>query len=130
VAGAALSQDTRQKPRRPVGFNANLKCPATPVEGSRVRAGPFTGEIVRKYDVVNGRFRLHVGPYRDRATGLSQKIPWLLPKKYRAETVTVRGRRLAPRGGAFHDSLENVGFDQGKQVFPSSFSPPKAGWWC
>jgi hypothetical protein len=52
------------------------QCAATPVRGNVVKAGVFTGYIAPRYDVVGGRFRLHVGEYRDSAIGLSQKIPW------------------------------------------------------
>jgi hypothetical protein len=68
-------------------FLASAACLATPVHGNVVRAGPFVGYVVPLYDVVNGRFRLHVGEYRNPATGLSQKIPWFIPRRY-----PVRGR--------------------------------------
>jgi hypothetical protein len=115
---------------RVIVFKANLRCLAAPVDGNRVHAGPFTGLITPEYDVVGGRFRLHVGDYRDRATGLSQKIPWLLPEKYSVgASLAVVGRRLAPPRGTFTDSLQQVSSGSGSRVFPSSFSPPRAGCW-
>jgi hypothetical protein len=115
---------------RVVVFQANLHCLAAPVEGDRVHAGPFSGLIMPEYDVVDGRFRLHVGPYRDRAAGFSQKIPWSLPEKYSVgERLTVVGRRLAPPGGTFTDYLQEGGTDSVGRWYPSAFSPPKAGCW-
>jgi hypothetical protein len=111
---------------------ASAACLATPVHGNTVRAGPFVGYIVPQYDVVNGRFRLHVGEYRDRATGLSQKIPWFIPRRYpvRASVVVV-GRRLGSVRGRFRDVLHQAASptDSEMWVFPSSFSPPRAGCW-
>src|ERR1041385_1608853 len=83
---------------------ARAACPATPVHGSVVRAGAFTGYVTPAYDVVQGRFRLHVGEYRDRATGLSQKIPWFVPLRYRvSDWLVVRGRRLDAPARPFLD---------------------------
>jgi hypothetical protein len=111
---------------------ASAVCLATPVHADTVRAGSFVGYIVPQYDVVNGRLRLHVGKYRDRATGLSQKIPWFIPRRYpvRASVVVV-GRRLGRVGGRFKDVLHQAGSpgDSDRWVFPSSFSPPRAGCW-
>jgi hypothetical protein len=120
---------------RVIMFKANLRCLAAPVEESRVHAGPFTGLIIMpEYDVVDGRFRLHVGRYRDRARGLSQKMPWFLPRKYAAAAsgVSVRGVRLAPPGRRFSDSLAEAfgpGFPDDQHVYPSAFEPPTAGCW-
>lgn len=47
-------------------------CLATPVQGPNVKAPPFTGRVAPEYDVVDGRFALHVGPLRDPVTELSQ----------------------------------------------------------
>jgi hypothetical protein len=114
---------------RVIIFRANLRCLAAPVQDDRVHAGPFWGGIAPQYDIVDGRFRLHVGAYRDRATGLSQKIPWFLPEKYRVgASVLVRGRRLAPPGASFSETLQEAG-SSGDHVFPSSFAPPSAGCW-
>ena len=106
-------------------------CLATRVQGDAVHAGPFTGLIYPRYDVLNGRFRLHVGAFRDRATGLSQKIPWFLPAKYQVGPfLVIRGRRIAPAGGSFKVSLQEAGSsDPSQHVFPSALSPPKAGCW-
>jgi hypothetical protein len=69
-------------------------CLAAPVHGGVVRAGPFVGYITQDYDVINGRFRLHVGDYRNAATGLTQKIPWFISRRYGvAATALVVGQR-------------------------------------
>jgi hypothetical protein len=116
---------------RVVVFQANLRCLAASLDGNRVHAGPFTGFISPKYDVVEGRFRLHVGEYRDRTTGLSQKIPWFLPHAYRVGgSLIVRGTRLAPPGRTFSESLQEAGSpDPDQHVFPSAFAPPASGCW-
>jgi hypothetical protein len=111
---------------------ASAACLATPVHGGIVRAGPFFGEVTPQYDVVNGRFRLHVGPYRDRATGLSQKIPWFVSRRYLVRgSVVVRWRRLGSTRGGFKVVLQKAGTpsDLHRWVYPSSFSPPRAGCW-
>lgn len=115
---------------RVIVFRANLHCLAAPVDGERVQAGPFTGLIDGEYDIVGDRFRLHVGAYRDRSTGLSQKIPWFLPMRYRVgSSLTVRGTRLAPPGRTFTDSLQEASSGSDQHVFPSAFAPPTAGCW-
>lgn len=117
---------------RVVVFEAKLNCLATAVHGNEVHAGPLTGLVYPEYDIVEGRFRLHVGGYRDRATGLSQKIPWLLPRSYRVgSSLVVQGRRLAPPGRTFTQKLpEAVSSDSPDQhVFPSIIRPPSAGCW-
>lgn len=102
-------------------------CPATPIQGHTVRAGPFVGGIVPEYDVVDGRFRLHVGALRDKATGLSQKIPWFANR--RAEitgSLAVVGTRLnrqPPR------QFRQVFPSGGGRVFPSIIKPPLPGCW-
>ena len=123
LAGAASPASDR------VGAS-RFTCLATSVRGDVVRAGPFTGGIDPDYDVVNGRFRLHVGPWRDRSIGLTQKIPWFLPQRYRVgPSLTVRGTRLAPPGRTFTDSLQEASSDSPDHVFPSAFAPPTAGCW-
>ena len=88
---------------------ASATCLATPVHGDAVRAGPFTGYIVPQYDVVNGRFRLHVGAYRNRATGLSQKIPWFVPRSVPVKgSLVVVGRRLGSVKRTFKDVLQQT----------------------
>jgi hypothetical protein len=106
-------------------------CAATPVRGNVVKAGVFTGYIVPGYDVVGGRFRLHVGDYRNRATGLSQKIPWFAPVASGANgDLVVRWTRLAPLPARRFTVRAPTGgiFPQG-YVYPTSFSPPNAGCW-
>jgi hypothetical protein len=123
LAGAASSAPERTSA-------TSYACRATPVHGSYVHAGPFAGGIDPDYDIVNGGFRLHVGPWRDRLMGLSQKIPWFLPGKYRVGVfLVVRGTRLAPAGGSFTARLPEAGADPGQHVFPSTLSPPKPGCW-
>jgi hypothetical protein len=123
LAGAASSASDRRDA-------SSYTCRATPVHGVYVHAGPFAGAIYPKYDVVNGSFMLHVGPWRDRSIGLSQKIPWFLPGKYRVGVfLVVRGTRLAPAGGSFAVRLPEGGADPSQHVFPSNLSPPKLGCW-
>ena len=124
LAGAASSASDR-------GRASSFMCMATPVRGEYVHAGPFAGAIARYYDILNGRFRLHVGAWRDRSTGLTQKIPWFLPGKYRVGVhLIIRGTRLAPAGGSFATRLPEAGsLDPSQHVFPSILKPPKPGCW-
>jgi hypothetical protein len=95
-----------------------------------VRAGHFKGAITREYDVVNGRFRLRVGGYRNRATGLTQKILWAIASKYpvRGELV-VRGKRMHSKR-RFTQRLPMAGSDDPSQnYFPSIIAPPAQGCW-
>jgi hypothetical protein len=111
---------------------ASAACLATPVHGDAVRAGPFTGYVAPQYDVIRGRFRLHVGEYRDRARGLSQKIPWFISRRYRiGATARVVGRRLGLVPGRFTDVLHQASSlsNPRQWVFPSAFSPPSVGCW-
>ena len=111
---------------------ASVACLATPVHGDVVRAGPFTGYIVPQYDVVKGRFRLHVGAYRNPSTGLSQKIPWFVPLRYRVGgSLVITGRRLGTATRTFRQEFQRAGSSStpDKYVFPSSLSPPSAGCW-
>jgi hypothetical protein len=106
-------------------------CLATPVHGNVVKAGPFTGYLARQYDVVAGRFRLHVGPYRNKATGLSQKIPWYAKPESGVDSyLVVTGIRVRPQPARRFKQTSTTGglFPQG-YVFPTSFSPPSAGCW-
>jgi len=117
---------------RVIVFDANLRCLAARVDGDHVHAGPFTGFVSPPYDVVDGRFRLRVGAFRDRATGLSQKIPWFLARSYRVGSyLTIHGRRLAPPGGAFTQTFQEAGSSSNpdQHVFPSTLRPPRAGCW-
>src|SRR4051812_42048876 len=73
-------------------------CAATRVEGEYVHAGRFKGAITPPYDVLNGRFRLRVGEYRDLQTGLSQKIAWSVSRRaYVGTRLRIDGRRLPPQ---------------------------------
>jgi hypothetical protein len=113
-------------------------CQATPVEGGLeradgsiaphfVRAGPFRGYISPTYDIVEGRFRLHVGPYRDRATGLTQKILWLASRRTGAvRSLAIVGNRLAPRP---RRTFRQVFRSSGRTYFPTNISPPSPGCW-
>jgi hypothetical protein len=108
-----------------------MGCLATPVHGTAVRAGPFTGYLAPEYDVVHGRFRLHPGGYRDRATGLSQKIPWYAARTAKiAERLVVTGTRLAPAPARrFRQTFTYAGEYAQGHVFPSNLSPPAEGCW-
>jgi hypothetical protein len=108
-------------------------CPATRVEGDRVRAGRFVGAIAPEYDVVNGRFRLRVGAYRDRKTGLTQKIPWSISRRADVgRRLRIDARRLPPRSPRrFHQKLRRthaIG-DRERWFFPSIIEPPAEGCW-
>lgn len=110
---------------------AAATCLATPVHGERVHAGPFVGYLTPGYDVVGGRFRLHVGQYRIPGS-LSQKIPWFVPHRYRVgDTLVVTGRRLGPSPGAFMQTFRGALSlsTPVRHVFPSIIAPPSAGCW-
>jgi hypothetical protein len=130
-AGMACALAGAASPAPDRANGSRFTCMATPVRGLYVHARPFSGAISPDYDVVNGRFRLHVGPWRDRSIGLTQKIPWFLPAKYRVGVyLVIRGRRLAPAGGSFTLRLPEAGsLDPNEHVFPSNVSPPKPGCW-
>jgi heat shock protein HslJ len=104
---------------------------ATRVDGSKVRAGPFVGLIYPEYDVVNGRFRLHVGPHRDRTAGLSQKILWRVSRQADVgRRLRIRGRRLPPLSPrTFRQKLRRAGGDENQWNFPSIIRPPAEGCW-
>ena len=107
------------------------QCAAQPVRGNVVKAGVFTGYISQQYDVVGGRFRLHVGDYRNRATGLSQKIPWFAPTDSGVNgDLLVTWTRLDPLPSRRFTVRAPTGgiYPQG-YVYPTSFSPPSAGCW-
>jgi hypothetical protein len=106
-------------------------CVASPVDGSVVHAGVITGGIDPYTDVVDGRFRLRVGPWRDRATGLTQKILWWAPSSRRAGGVlVVRGRTILGRKKTFVQRLFEAGTeDQSRRYYPSIIKPPSAGCW-
>jgi heat shock protein HslJ len=104
---------------------------ATRVDGSEVRAGPFVGLIHPEYDVVNGRFRLHVGPYRDRTVGLSQKILWRVSRQADVgRRLRIHARRLSPLSHrTFRRKLRRAGGDEKQWNFPSIINPPAEGCW-
>jgi hypothetical protein len=109
-------------------------CFATPVRQERhvpaVRAGPFLGLIAPEYDVVDGRFSLHVGPERDPARGLSQKIPWFASTRSPVKpSVVVTGRRLDAAGAPWRQVLHQAWADERMWVYPSNLSPPSIGCW-
>ena len=106
-------------------------CLAAPVQAQTVRAGPFVGHIVPRYDVVGGRFRLHVGVYRDRASGLSQKIPWFVPVKSGVGSdLTISFKRLVPLPARRFTVRSQTGGDfPNGRVFPTAFVPPTPGCW-
>jgi len=107
-------------------------CAATPVEGGVVRAGPYIGLIDRATDVVDGRFALRVGAYRNPDMTLSQKILWKLPLRYRVGTVlAVTGRRITPSPATFRQRLPEAYSEQEPtfHIFPSIIRPTKAGCW-
>ena len=107
------------------------RCVSAPVTGEIVRADPFVGYVVPRYDVVGGRFRLHVGVYRDRASGLSQKIPWFVPVKSGVGSdLTISFKRLAPSPPASSRcALERAATSRtgGSSRRRSHLPPPDAG---
>jgi hypothetical protein len=109
---------------------ASRACSATRVQGSVVRAGPFIGRIAPAYDVLDGRFRLRVGEYRDRATGLSQKIPWFVQRGARVgRSLLIVGERVGPSPRTFRQRLRRTEDSAGQGVFPSIIAPPAEGCW-
>jgi META domain-containing protein len=108
-------------------------CPATRVDGAKVRAGPFVGLIAPEYDVLNGRFRLRVGAYRDRTTGLSQKILWRISRQADVGMhLRIDARRLPPLSPRrFHQELRRTAAvgDRKRWFFPSIIKPPAEGCW-
>lgn len=108
-------------------------CPATQVRGERVRAGPFVGLIDRRYDVFRNRFRLRVGKYRNRRTGLSQKIPWWISRQADVgRRLRIKARRLRLRSpGSFDQTLRRTSAvgDETRWFFPSIIKPAAKGCW-
>jgi hypothetical protein len=96
-----------------------------------VRAGPFLGLIAQDYDVVDGRFSLHVGPERDPTRGLSQKIPWFASTRSPVKpSVVVSGKRLDGPGVRWRQVLHQAwASDEAMWVYPSVLSPPSVGCW-
>jgi hypothetical protein len=105
-------------------------CSATRVQGSVVRAGPFVGQIAGDYDVLDGRFRLRVGKYRDADIGLTQKIPWFVQRGARVgRSLLIVGERLSPSPRTFRQRLRRTEDSAGQGVFPSIIAPPAEGCW-
>lgn len=109
---------------------AEDSCQATLVQGTEVKAGPFTGLIVPAYDVVRGRFSLRVGGMRTES--LSSKIPWFVPFRYKVgDSLVISGRRLSPSPRAFRqtEAIARAAGEQRGWVFPSNIDPPSVGCW-
>jgi hypothetical protein len=113
------------------GERVSPTCPASPVDGNYVHAGVIRGGIDTLTDVVNGRFQLRVGPYRDVTSGLTQKILWSVPAERRANgLLVVRGRTIYGRKRTFVQKFFQAGTeDQTRRYYPSIISPPSAGCW-
>ena len=119
--------------RRGSAETESARCVATRVDGLYVRAGRFTGAITPEYDVLNGRFRLRVGAYRDKTTGLTQKIPWSVSRRADVgKLLRIDARRLPPlTARTFHQKLRRTSAmgDQKQWFFPSIIRPPAEGCW-
>ncbi len=111
----------------------SARCPATRVDGQYVHAGRFTGVISPDYDVLNGRFRLRVGAYRDATTGLTQKILWSVSRQATVGTrLRIEARRLPPLSSrTFRVTLGRTSAigDRRRWFFPSVIKPPAEGCW-
>lgn len=127
AAIAVLADGSAERPPAPG------RCPATPVDGDYVRAGPFTGAITRPYDVLDGRFRLRVGGYRDRSTGLTQKIAWSVSRRADVGSrLLVVARRLPPLPARRFTTTLGRTYATGdarRWFFPSILEPPAEGCW-
>ena len=108
-------------------------CPATRVDGQHVRAARFTGAISPDYDVLNGRFRLRVGAYRDLNVGLTQKILWSASRQAKVGArLRIKGGRLPPLSSrTFRMTLGRTSAlgDRKQWFFPSIIKPPAEGCW-
>jgi hypothetical protein len=107
-------------------------CPASRVDGSLVHAGAIRGGIDAETDVLDGRFRLHVGEYRDLAAGIFQKILWWIPsdRKGIGGRLVVRGRTLYGPKRTFVQRFDRAYADDTTRAFyPSTIVPPSAGCW-
>src|SRR5204863_2623671 len=120
-------------PDRGSAAMASTACDATPVDGAYVRAGRFSGAITPEYDVLNGRFRLRVGGYRDKTTGLTQKIPWSVSRRADVgRSLRIDAKRLPPLAPrTFHQELRRTSGlgDRKRWFFPSIIRPPAEGCW-
>jgi hypothetical protein len=108
-------------------------CAATPVDGNFVHAGVIRGAIDPETDVVDGRFRLHVGEYRDLARGIFQKILWSVPADRRVGgRLVVRGRTVVGPKRTFVQRFNRayaVPDDATQAFYPSTIIPPSVGCW-
>jgi hypothetical protein len=109
-------------------------CPASRVDGEQVHAGVITGGIDPYTDVVDGRFRLHVGELRDVASQTYQKILWWAPADRRiGGQLVIRGRTLFGAKRKFEQRLNRAYSDDTtdttKAYYPSTIAPPSAGCW-
>jgi hypothetical protein len=100
-----------------------------PRDGSTiVRSGPITGYLVKQYDVVRGRFSLHVGGERVKG-GLSQKIPWWVREGSGAgPEIVLTGTRLSPLPAQTFRQVFRAAMSP-TDVYPSNIEPPSAGCW-
>jgi hypothetical protein len=104
-------------------------CRATPVRTiagvSLVRVGSLVGHLDGSFDIVEGRFALHVGRWRVPGK-LTQKIPWFITASADSQppVLVVTGVRTFPR----RDRFRQV-FDSAAGVYPSIIAPPSAGCW-
>jgi hypothetical protein len=116
------------------GHSAARVCPASRADGSQVHAGVITGGIDPYTDVVNGRFRLHVGEYRDLAHGIFQKILWWVPSERKGigGALVIRGRTLFGAKRIFVQRFNRAWTDNAddpRAYYPSTVVPPSAGCW-
>jgi len=103
-------------------------CLAAPVQSGKVHAGPFTAAVQRPYDVVNGRFRLHVGPYRDAKRRVIQQLDWSVPARYRVGSrLSVTAVRLSPAPRTIFAQWFPASAN--RHVFPTLLQPSSAGCW-
>jgi hypothetical protein len=107
-------------------------CLATPVHtaggSSVVRSGPISGALSGDYDIVKGRFSLHVGPWRVK-NSLTQKIPWFVRDDAPAgPELVVSGLRLTPQPHLRFEQTFPAALDPA-DVYPSTISPPGVGCW-
>ena len=107
-------------------------CLAAPVQAGKVHAGPFTATVQRPYDVVNGRFRLHVGPYRDAKRHLIQQLDWTVARGPRVQSrLSVTAVRLSPAPRTIFAQwfpVSPTALPKG-HVFPTLLQPSSAGCW-
>jgi hypothetical protein len=108
-------------------------CPASPVDGEQVHAGVITAGIDPYTDIVGGLFRLHVGEYRDVASGTFQKILWWAPANRRiGGRLVIRGRTLFGARRTFVQRFNRAYTDNPndpRAFYPSTIVPPNAGCW-